>query len=47
MDHKKRADHSQNGEGGVVLIGDQPEFLAHSVDGSIGYVDAVQESKEE
>jgi len=43
----KRVDHSQNGESSVVLIGDQSEFLAHSINGSIGDVDTVQESEEE
>ena len=38
--------HLQNGESNVVLVTDQPKVLPHSIDGSIGYVDPIQESKE-
>ena len=49
MDHKapRSTPITHKMENGVVLISDQPEFLAHSVDGNVGDVDAVQESEEE
>jgi len=36
----------QNGESSVVLVTDQPKVLPHSIDGGIGYVDPIQESKD-
>ena len=43
----KHQDRSQNGESNVVLVAGQFELIAHPVDGSIGYVDLVQEREEE
>jgi len=47
VDHTKRANHLQDGESSIVLIGNQSKLLVHPVDRSVGYVDAVQESEEE
>ena len=46
-DPMRRLNHLQHGKSNVVLVTDQPEILTHSVDFSVGYIDPVQESKEE
>jgi len=44
---KKRVSHLQNGESSIVLVTDQSEVLIHPIDRGVGYVDPVQESKDE
>ena len=43
----KCVSHLQNGKSSVVLVANQLEVVVHSIDGGIGYVDPVQESKDE
>jgi len=47
VDYTKRAHDSQDGEGGIVLISNQSQVRVHTIDSSVGDVDAVQESKDE
>ena len=42
-----RVHRLQNGESSIVLVADQLELFTHSIDSSVGYVDPIQESKEE
>lgn len=43
----RHENHLQDGESSIVLIGNQSQLRVHSIDSSVGYVDTVQEGKEE
>lgn len=41
----KCVNHLQNRESAIVLVANQFKLATHSIDGSIGYVEPIQESK--